>query len=86
MRTQRQQAWVDNHVITPEWLNLARLVMDEVQGGKPVMDALRKHPLEDGGYLGKYVLVAAYHEMVRTGELRENARLLERLRDRKSVV
>lgn len=44
------------------------------------MDALRKHPLENGGYLGKYVLVAAYHEMVRVGELRADTRLLERLR------
>jgi len=44
------------------------------------MDAVRTHPLEDGGYLGKYVLVAAYHEMVRAGELPADARLLERLR------
>ena len=80
MRSARQQAWVETHVIKPEWLVLARQVMDEIQAGKPVMDALRKHPLEDGGYLGKYVLVAAYREMVRTGELRANAHLLEDLR------
>jgi elongator complex protein 3 len=80
MRTLKQQAWVDMHVIKPEWLVLARQVMGEIQNGKPVMDALRKHPLEDGGYLGKYVLVAAYHEMVRVGELSADTRLLERLR------
>ncbi len=80
MRTARQQAWVDMHTIRPEWMLLARRVMDEIQAGKPVMDALRRHPLEDGGYLGKYVLVAAYHEMVKAGELRPNARLLEDLR------
>jgi elongator complex protein 3 len=80
MRTLKQQTWVDMHVIKPEWLVLARQVMGEIQGGRPVMDALRKHPLEDGGYLGKYVLVAAYHEMVRAGELGADARLLERLR------
>ena len=34
----------------------------------------------DGGYLGKYILVAAYHEMVESGELRPDAALLERLR------
>ena len=44
------------------------------------MDALRSHPLEGGGYLGKYVLVAAYHDMIRSGELTADARLLERLR------
>jgi elongator complex protein 3 len=80
MRSPKQQAWVDMHAIKPEWLVLARQVMGEIQGGRPVMDALRKHPLEDGGYLGKYVLVAAYHEMVRVGELNSDARLLERLR------
>ncbi len=80
MRTPKQQAWVDMHAIKPEWLVLARQVMGEIQGGRPVMDALRKHPLEEGGYLGKYVLVAAYHEMVRAGELGADARLLERLR------
>src|SRR5258707_6331318 len=80
MRTAQQDAWVANHTIKPEWLTLARQVMTEIQGGRPVMDALRKHPLEDGGYLGKYVLVAAYHQMVDAGDLRADARLLERLR------
>ncbi len=80
MRSARQQEWVDTHTIRPEWLDMARQVMAEIRDGRPVMDALRKHPLEDGGYLGKYVLVAAYHEMVQTGELRADAGLLERLR------
>ena len=80
MRTAKQQAWVENHAIKPEWLALARRVMGEVQGGTGVMDALRRHPLTDGGYLGKHVLVAAYHEMVRLGELGPDAHLLERVR------
>ena len=80
MRTAKQQAWVDMHTIKPEWLVLARQVMGEIQAGKPVMDALRRHPLEDGGYLGKYVLVAAYHDMVQAGELRPDVQLLEGLR------
>src|SRR5512138_2513467 len=80
MRSAKQQAWVDLHTIKPEWLILARRVLDEVQAGEPVMAALRRHPLEDGGYLGKYVLVAAYHEMVRAGDLQADPRILERLR------
>ena len=59
---------------------MARGVIAEVQDGTAVMDALRRHPLADGGYLGKYVLVAAYHEMVRTGGLRADSHLLEQLR------
>ncbi len=80
MRSAKQEAWVESHIIKPEWLVLARQVMSEIRSGKPVTDALRKHPLEDGGYLGKYVLVAAYHDMVRSGELRPDPRLLENLR------
>ena len=80
MRSEKQQAWATTHTIKSEWLTLARQVMTEIRSGKPVMDALRKHPLEEGGYLGKYVLVAMYHEMVGAGEMRPDARLLERLR------
>jgi elongator complex protein 3 len=80
MRSAKQQAWIDNHAIRPEWWSLARRVVGEVQDGIGVMDALRMHPLADGGYLGKYVLVAAYHEMVRKGELRPDNGLLEKLR------
>jgi elongator complex protein 3 len=80
MRSAKQQAWVESHAIKPEWIMLARRVMGEIREGRAVMDALRMHPLSDGGYLGKYVLVAAYHEMVRAGELRSDIRLLERLR------
>ncbi|MGE5074205.1 MAG: elongator complex protein 3, partial [Anaerolineae bacterium] len=71
---------VQSHVIKPEWLALARTVMGEVQDGRPVMDAIRRHPLREGGYLGKYVLVAAYHEMVRAGELQADPHMLETLR------
>jgi elongator complex protein 3 len=80
MRSAKQQEWVETHTIKPEWVPLARQVMADIQSGKPVMDALRKHPLSGGGYLGKYVLVAAYHQMVDAGEMRADMRLLERLR------
>jgi elongator complex protein 3 len=80
MRSAKQQAWVEQHTIRPEWAAAARRVMADVQAGAGVMDALRAHPLDGGGYLGKYVLVAAYHDMVRSGDLAADARLLERLR------
>ncbi len=80
MRTARQEAWVQSHVIQPEWLELARSIMAEIRAGSPVMDALRRHPLQHGGYLGKYVLVAAYNEMVEAGELQPDVHLLESLR------
>lgn len=80
MRSEKQQAWVENHVIKPEWLTLARQVMGEIQDGRAVMDALRMHPLAGGGYLAKYVMVTAYHQMVRGGEMQPDPALLDRLR------
>ena len=80
MRSAKQEEWVSTHTIRPEWLVLARQALDEIRNGRAVMDALRRYPLEGGGYLGKYVLVAAYHEMVRNHEMSPDGRLLERLR------
>jgi elongator complex protein 3 len=80
MRTAQQQTWVEEHAIQPQWMDLARRALAEIRDGDPVMDALRRHPLPDGGYLGKYVLVETYHQMVRSGELAPDAALLERLR------
>jgi elongator complex protein 3 len=72
--------WEAAHTLTPEKMDLARLVLAEIQHGAPVMDGLRRHPLRGGGFLGKHALVAAYHQMVAGGELRQDARLLERIR------
>ncbi|HUH97804.1 MAG TPA: tRNA uridine(34) 5-carboxymethylaminomethyl modification radical SAM/GNAT enzyme Elp3 [Anaerolineales bacterium] len=80
MRSPKQQEWVSTHTIRPEWMVLARQAIDEIRSGRAVMDAIRHHPLQDGGYLGKYVLVAAYHEMVRNKEMHPDAHLLEHLR------
>ena len=80
MRSPKQEEWVTTHTIRPEWMILARQAIDEIRNGRTVMDALRHYPLKDGGYLGKYVLVAAYHEMVRNNEMGADAHLLESLR------
>jgi len=76
----KRQAWIKSRTLTPEKITLARVVLEEVRQGVPVMDALRRHPLEQGGYLGKYALVAAYNEMVAQGELAPDAGLLARIR------
>ena len=76
----KKKHWVEHHSLTPEKLDLARLVLAEVRQGRPVMDSVRKYPISTGGYLGKHVLVAAYNQMVADGEMREDVRLLERIR------
>jgi len=80
VRSPKQEEWVSTHTIRPEWMVLARQAIGDIRNGRAVMDALRHYPLQGGGYLGKYVLVAAYHEMVRNNEMPSDAKLLERLR------
>ena len=74
------QDWYDLRQQTPEKLALARQVLEDVRAGRNVTDALRRHPLPDGGYLGKQMLVAAYRELTESGEWQEDASLLARIR------
>ena len=76
----KKQTWQEAHTLTPEKLDLARIVLDEIRDGSPVMKALRRHPLPRGGYLGKHALVAAYNQMVEQGELQSDPRFLEKIR------
>jgi hypothetical protein len=78
--TERQQKWRIRQELTPERLELARRVIDKIRSGSEVMRALRSHPLPEGGYLGKSMLVGAYQEMVTQGEIAEEPALLERIR------
>src|SRR3989304_4710310 len=78
----RIQAWEEAKEATPERMQRARLALEEIRAGAPVFEALRHHPFqgEGGGYIGKQIFPAAYHELVQTGELAEDAALLARIR------
>jgi len=75
-----KEKWLEAHALTPERLDLARQVLDEVRAGRPVLKALRSHPLPGGGYLGKHVLVAVYKQMVEQGEIQADPLFLEKIR------
>jgi elongator complex protein 3 len=78
--TERQRQWRIRQQLTPERLDLARRVLAEVRSGRDVMRALRAHPLPEGGYLSKSMLVGAYQETVALREMSEDSALLERIR------
>ena len=80
MQTERQELWRSTHLLTEDKRDLARSVLDEIRRGRDVTKTLRSHPLREGGYLNKSMLVAIYNEMVAAGEIKEDARLLERIR------
>lgn len=76
----KQERWRQDKLLTPEKIALAHTVLDEVRGGRGVLDALRAHPLAGGRVLSKAALVAAYNEMVTAGEFGADQALLERIR------
>jgi elongator complex protein 3 len=75
-----KQSWLKKREYSPETLQLAIQVLEEVEQGREVHQAVQHHPLPDGGYLGKHILVAAYRHLVGSGRRAENALLLERIR------
>jgi len=65
--------------LTPEKLALARLILDDVRAGLPVMEAVRRHP-EAAGHINKSALVAAYTQLVKRGEWPVDEALLASIR------
>jgi elongator complex protein 3 len=78
--TKRQELWRARQALTPERLDLARRVLEEIRAGREVMQALRTHPAPGGGYLSKAMLVAAYQQMVAEDGITDDAALLDRIR------
>lgn len=58
----------------------ARAALLDIRAGAPVFEAISRHPLSDGGFVGKQILVAAYRELVESGAWIEDAALLARIR------
>ncbi|MCC6147956.1 MAG: tRNA uridine(34) 5-carboxymethylaminomethyl modification radical SAM/GNAT enzyme Elp3 [Anaerolineaceae bacterium] len=58
----------------------ARKILLEIEGGAETVPAIRRNPLQAGGYVAKHVLVAAYHQMVAGGVMKADESLLARIR------
>jgi len=80
MQSEKRERWRESHLLTPDRKDLARHVLGLIRRGQDVTKTLRSHPLENGGYLNKSMLVSIYNEMVEEGEMDEDLRLLERIR------
>jgi elongator complex protein 3 len=75
-----QKTWLEQRRYTPEKMATARQVLEEVRAGRSVSEAIRRYPLEGGGYVGKNILVAAYRQLTESGEWADDADLLTRIR------
>jgi elongator complex protein 3 len=80
MANNSDKAWLELRRYTPEKLAVARQVLEEVRGGRKLSDAVHRHPLPDGGYVGKHMLVAVYRQLTESGDWPEDSGLLARIR------
>ena len=66
-------------ILTPVKLALARLILEDVRAGLPVLEAVRQHP-EAAGHVNKSALVAAYYKLVEKGEWEADEAILAAIR------
>lgn len=76
----KKATWQKNQKLTSEQIGFARVILLEVQQGESVFKSIRRHPLPDGGYIAKHMLVSAYHALVQEGNLPPDTRLLQLIR------
>ncbi|HOJ00449.1 MAG TPA: tRNA uridine(34) 5-carboxymethylaminomethyl modification radical SAM/GNAT enzyme Elp3 [Anaerolineaceae bacterium] len=75
-----KEAWRTAKQYTPEERAIARLVLDEVKAGAPLMKAIHAHPLKAGGYIAKHALIAQYQQLVQTGTYPDDPVFLSAIR------
>jgi len=62
-------------------IHLASLVLEEIESGRDVFKAIRRHPLPGGaGFLSKHTLVTVYRNQVADGQRSEDRKLLRKIR------
>lgn len=80
-QTNREKTWFESKQLTPEKRSLARKALERIQAGEKVFDAIRRHPLPDGGgFFGKSTLVEVYRQLVSDGEWESDPGLLSKIR------
>ena len=75
------QDWIHSKTYSAEKIALAQRILEQVNAGSEVDQAVSENPLPGGeGYMGKNVLVAAYNQLVESGEWPSDPELLARIR------
>jgi elongator complex protein 3 len=78
--TEKRKLWKKINALTPQKMELAHRLLEQIRAGGDVMALIRRHPLAEGGYLNKAALVAAYKQLVDSGGMEPDTALLERIR------
>ena len=72
--------WQNSRQYSDDQLEIARIVLAKIHAGEPTLKTIRSHPLPQGGYIAKHVLVSIYHQQVHDGLIAEDPGLLARIR------
>lgn len=76
----RIKRWQEARKYNETALATAQEILEAIRGGTTPNQAIRRHPLPEGGYVAKHILVAAYHELVQSGKWEPDENLLARIR------
>ena len=75
-----EQAWLNARKYSESTLELARQTLAEIEAGREVFSAIRRHPLPGGGFLSKHALITVYRQQVESGARVADRRLLAKIR------
>lgn len=76
----KRLSWQSARHYSAEQLDTAELVLKEIQSGAVPLAAIRAHPLREGGYIAKHMLVHVYRQKVQAGLMAEDTSLLACIR------
>ena len=79
-KTRSIEEWKASRRDDPADIAEAKKLLLQIKDGADVFKTIRKNPLPNRGNISKYTLVMAYHQMVASGELQEDAELLAKIR------
>lgn len=74
------KAWSESREYSEVQMDLSYQILEDLRAGLSLRQAVHAHPLPEGGYIPKHVLVYAYRAQIETGEWEEDPGLLEKLR------
>jgi len=77
----KQKSWQEKRAYTPEELDQALAILEDLKQGIDLNTAQRAHPKPDGGgFIPKHALVAVYHQKLEDGDWKEDQALLRKIR------
>ncbi len=76
----RRRQWLQTRQYSPQQMQIARQALEEIRNGAEVFDVIRRHPLPEGGYIGKHTLVELYNQLIHSGEWAPDVDLLAHIR------